>query len=170
MLLGGQRCSNRQTNAIITQTGQQETLCCMKPQIRKKVLAEDINLEVMVKLGLANKQTQIKSDQMAGTSGESVYVRRVVHDLKEEVKRLTGVTAKPAERKVKCQTCRGSHKAENMCPSKKCEKCFDCGEKGHFKGAPAYKKLKRGSLKRRTQQKTGSQKGKKEESRRVENE
>ena len=44
--------------------------------------------------------------------------------------------------KVKCQTCTGSHKPGFVCPGRKCDRCFDCGEKGHFKGAPLCKKPK----------------------------
>ena len=55
-------------------------------KLRKKVLAEDLVLEDMVKFGLAYEQTQAKADQMAGSSSnkeENDSVRRVV---KEEVR------------------------------------------------------------------------------------
>ena len=63
-------------------------------RLRKKVLAEDSSLEETVKLGLAYKQTQLKSDHMTGANGkkrEQASVKRVVQ---EEVKMLNlGVTS-----------------------------------------------------------------------------
>ena len=44
------------------------------------------------------------------------------------------------EWKTMCQTCTRTHKAGYVCLSKKCKRCFDWGEKGHFKVAPLCKK------------------------------
>ena len=43
---------------------------------------------------------------------------------------------------MNCQTCIRSHVAGFVCPGKECQKCFNCGEGGHFKGAPVCMKLK----------------------------
>ena len=81
-------------------------------KLRKKVLAVDMNLEDMVKMGLVNEQTQIKADQMAGngtSNREGALVRRVIQ---EEVKRLNLAPSKGGEEtKTKCQTCTRSHNA-----------------------------------------------------------
>ena len=86
-------------------------------KLRKKVLAEDLVLEDMVKFGLAYEQTQAKADQMAGSSSnreENDSVRRVV---KEEVRRLNPSPRGGGGDKVKCQTCTGSHKTGFVCPA-----------------------------------------------------
>ena len=55
-------------------------------KLQKKILAEDLALEDMVKMGLAHEQTQMKSDQMdGGSNGVSTLVRR----FQEEVGRLS---------------------------------------------------------------------------------
>ena len=43
-------------------------------KLQKKVLAEDTELEDMVKLGLANEHTATKLDQMGGRNGEEASV------------------------------------------------------------------------------------------------
>ena len=106
-------------------------------RLRKKVLAEDYGLEETVKLGLAYEQTNTKAAAMGSNKDEKARssVRRLVE---EEVARLS-LSPGGSSEKVKCQTCSGKHKVGFNCPGKKCQKCFDCGEKGHFKGAPICK-------------------------------
>ena len=53
--------------------------------LKKKVLAEYIGLEDMVKTGLAHEHTQLKSDQMAGVKNkgeESTVGKMVIGDVK----------------------------------------------------------------------------------------
>ena len=47
-------------------------------RLRKKVLAENIALAEMVKLGLAYEHTTTKLNQMGGTKSENADVRHVV--------------------------------------------------------------------------------------------
>ena len=101
-------------------------------KLRKKVLAEDYGLDETIKLGLAHEQSEAKAAIMENKDDKSNDVRKIVE---EEVARLN--TDRSV--KLKCQTCTGFHKSGFKCPGKKCEKCFSCGEKGHFKGAPLCK-------------------------------
>ena len=68
-------------------------------RLRKKVLAKDMTLEDMVKMGLAQRQTQIKLDKVAnanGKRGEDLSIARVVE---EAVKRLNLVPSPSKDRR-----------------------------------------------------------------------
>ena len=106
----------------------------------EKVLAEDLRLENMVKIGLSHEQTQSKSDQIAraGTKAEDASVRRVFQEELKQLNFRVSVT-NIQEKKTKCQTCIRSYSPGFFCPSKKSQKCFDCGEGGHFKELPSAK-------------------------------
>ena len=80
---------------------------------------------------------------MAGAIGrkaEDDWVSRVV---KEEVKKLNLMVGGNTDKKVKCQTCTYTQKQIYVCLGKKCTKCIDCGESGHFKGAPICNQSKK---------------------------
>ena len=97
----------------------------------------------MVKLGLAYKQTLIKSDQMAGTSDRKAEDDLVHRVGKEEVKKLNITAGNNIDKKIKCQTCTHTHKEKYAFPGKKCTKCFEFGEGRYFKGAPICKQSKK---------------------------
>ena len=62
-------------------------------KLRKKILAEDVGLDDLVKLGLAHEHTNTKSDQLGGTKDQDASVRRVIQ---EEVRRMNnGASATP---------------------------------------------------------------------------
>ena len=111
-------------------------------KLRKKILAEDMGLDDLVKLGLAHEHTNTKSDQLGNTNDQDASVRRVIQ---EEVRRMNNeASAAPNQQfKIKCQTCTRKHKSGAECPGLKCKECFDCREPGHFKGAPCCKKPKK---------------------------
>ena len=80
-----------------------------------------------------------KSEQMEGHKTEDMLVRRMV---KEEVNRLNQGSTGGQSTRIHCQTCARKHVSGFDCLGKKCQRCFECGEAGHFKGAPNCKKLK----------------------------
>ena len=101
----------------------------------------------MIELGLAYEHTNTKSDHMGGRKSEDISVRRIV---KKEVNRLNQGAMGGQSTKTQCQTCSRKHVSGFDCPYKKYQKCFDCGESGHFKGAPVVRNLK---IKRRRNRK-----------------
>ena len=81
-----------------------------------------------------------KSEQMGNNKEED---NNVCPLKKEEVNRLNlGSTNTGQPGKVQCKTYTRKYHPNLNCKGKKCKKCFDCGESGHFKGAPSCKKPK----------------------------
>ena len=62
--------------------------------------------------------------------------------MQEEVNRLNQGATGSQSTKNQCQTCSRKHISGFNYPGKRCQKWFDCGESGHFKGAPSCKKPK----------------------------
>ena len=62
--------------------------------------------------------------------------------MQEEVNLLNQGATGGQSTKNQCQTYSRKHVSGLDCPGKRCQKCFDCGEYGHFKGAPICKKPK----------------------------
>ena len=109
-------------------------------KLRKRVLAEDCNLEAVIKLGLAMEHSESKAGMLgkAGSKKESDSEVRRLQDLEEEVSRLK-LEQKAGKKGQVCQTCpRGQH-PEGRCPGKKASECYSCRKAGHFKGAPICK-------------------------------
>ena len=98
---------------------------------------------------------------MGDRKGEEASVRFAV---REEVGCLNLGTG--SQNKLKCQTCSRKHNQGFDCPGKEYNKCFDCGESRHFKGAPSCKKPKEKKTKKNSKD---SAKDKKTKSWRVQN-
>ena len=120
-------------------------------KLRKRILAEDQDLEAVVKLGLAYEQSNTKSKAMGGRDAESDRIQRLEEDvarfkLKEKKTAKAGQVAghKTGQLTSRCPTCPDGKRHEGReCFGKKSKECHECKEPGHFKGAPACKKKKK---------------------------
>ena len=106
-------------------------------KLQKKVIAEELDYDQVVKYGLAFEQGEKKVEQMrAQASGVRQEQDRVAR-LEDKVRKLE---FKKGEIKKKYKTCtRGGH--EGRCPGLDM-KCFACQLEGHMKGSLACKKPK----------------------------
>ena len=119
-------------DAILYQTSNEK--------LRKRILAEDSNLETVIKLGLAYEQSASKASAM--TTGRETEVSRI-RRLEGEVARLQSQSGKTKSalketdtQSSKCQTCGPGSRPH---PGKPCRglevECYACRKTGHFKGA-----------------------------------
>ena len=104
-------------------------------KLRKRILAEDSDLEAVVKLGLALEHSETKSEVLGKKANTDRGVRRL-QDLEAEVARLKLGDRRPPEKEKKCQTCPKGRHLPGRFAGKKADECFACGLSGHFKGAP----------------------------------
>ena len=105
-------------------------------KLRKKILAENLDLERTVEWGKANESSGRKARQVeetTNTNSDKTKIRK----LEEQLCRLQ---VKGAE-EVKCNTCTRSHTQGKTCPGLSAT-CFSCGLQGHFKGAKVCKGTK----------------------------
>ena len=116
-------------NAILFQTD--------SAKLQKKVIAEELDYDNVVKYGLAFEQGEKKVEQMrAQVSGVRQEQERVAR-LEGKVKQLE---LQKGGKKTGCRTCtRGLH--EGRCPGLDMN-CFACRLDGHMKGSKACKKPK----------------------------
>jgi hypothetical protein len=106
-------------------------------KLQKKIIAEDLDYDNVVKYGLAFEQGEKKVDSMrAHTSGVRQEKERVSR-LEDKVRQLE--TNKGGGSKS-CRTCtRGGH--EGKCPGLSMT-CFSCNQEGHMKNSKACKQIK----------------------------
>ena len=106
-------------------------------KLQKKIIAEDLDYDNVVKYGLAFEQGEKKVDSMrAHTSGVRQEKERVSR-LEDKVRQLE--TNKGGGSKS-CRTCtRGGH--EGKCPGLGMT-CFSCNQEGHMKNSRACKQTK----------------------------
>ena len=105
-------------------------------KLRKKILAENLDLERTIEWGKANESSGRKARQVeetTNTNSDKTKIRK----LEEQLCRLQ---VKGAD-EVKCDTCTRSHTPGKTCPGLSAS-CFSCGLKGHFKGAKVCKGAK----------------------------
>jgi hypothetical protein len=129
-------------------------------KLRKRILAEDQELDAVVKLGMSYEQSAAKAKDMSGSKTEQRSEVCRIQQLQEQVARLqadfskSGKKDKVNERTGKsCQTCpQGSRHEGKPCLGKKAKECYGCKEAGHFKGAPICK-AKEGKKEKRKQKK-----------------
>ena len=120
-------------------------------KLRKRILAEDQDLEAVVKLGLAYEQSNTKAKAMGSNDAEGDRIQRLEEEvarfkLKEKKSTKSGQVAghKKGQLTSRCPTCPDGKRHEGReCFGKKSKECHDCKEPGHFKGAPACKKKKK---------------------------
>ena len=121
-------------------------------KLRKRVLAEDCDLQAVIKLGLAMEHSESKAGVLGKPRKETDSEVRRLQDLEEEVSRLK-LQQKPENKGQTCQTCpRGQH-PEGRCPGKRSKECYGCGKAGHFKGAPVCKGKSKGEEKAKADKK-----------------
>ena len=107
-------------------------------QLRRKLLAEDSDLDETIKIGLALESAAknskiISSGSRTEGSEELRRLRKENSGLKASSRPLSG-QAPNGQNQVHCPTCPlGKHKP-GRCPGRDAD-CFACGEKGHFRGA-----------------------------------
>ena len=106
-------------------------------KLKKKVIAEDIQLQEVIKIGIASEQAGKAADRLNGRPVEQSGDR--IAALEEQVRALKSVGKEKVE--ANCKTCTRPTHGVGLCNGLKV-KCYDCGKKGHFKGASACKKPK----------------------------
>ena len=105
-------------------------------KLRKKILAENLDLERTIEWGKATESSGRKARQVEETTNTNLDKTKI-RKLEEQLCRLQ---VKGAD-EVKCDTCTRSHTPGKMCPGLSAS-CFSCGLKGHFKGAKVCKGAK----------------------------
>ena len=108
-------------------------------RLRRKLLAEDSNLDEAIKIGLALESAAKNSKVIS--SGSRTEDGEELRRLRKENGRSKASSRPPTRQNVlngqnqaQCFTCPlGKHKP-GRCPGRDAD-CFACGEKGHFRGA-----------------------------------
>ena len=127
-------------------------------KLRKRILAEDCDLEAVVKLGLALEHSESKADTINKKTDTEV---RQLNQLEEEIAKLKTNKKGTSRIDKKCTTCpRGQH-PPGKCKGKESKECYTCGQTVHFKGAAVctkkrVKEEKKGSI-RKVQQDADSE-------------
>ena len=108
-------------------------------KLQKKIMAEDLTFEDTIKSGIALEQGTKKVNRINKNSkDDSGTIRR---SLKTRSKLNKSSTSQS------CRTYTRPRHLPNKCPGKEKE-CFDCKQKGHFKGSEACSKNKKKISKR----------------------
>ena len=110
-------------------------------KLRKKIIAEDTPLQEVIKIGVASEQAGKAADRLHGRNGDPGGSVRIAA-LEEQVRALS-IAKKEVKVDTSCRTCTRPTHSAGKCQGLKV-KCYDCGLKGHFKGASACKKPKKG--------------------------
>ena len=137
---------------------------CDDRKLMKKIMAEDLNFEDTVKVGLAMEQGEKKVEEIRssknGRKEEEKVAKLEVKDyplnvnLHDLVRALAGHSKKEKDESKKtresCDFCHYGHRKGQSCPAKD-KDCLDCGKKGHFKNTktcPKKKKAKKEATRR----------------------
>ena len=113
---------------------------CDDKKLQKRIIAENLSFEDIIKTGVALEQGSKKVDRMHKHNKEDR-----VSQLEEQVRALQAGAAGGKVRPPggsSCQTCTRAKHADNKCPGVSME-CFACRKKGHMKGSKACKNPKK---------------------------
>lgn len=98
-------------------------------KLQQKILAEDLDMDKTIKMGLPLEQSKKKVESMnSGKERKSYEKDDRIAKLEEKVRALS---AGGSTGQSKCDTCTRPFHEEGRCPARKAT-CHDCEEEGHF--------------------------------------
>jgi len=107
-------------------------------KLQQKILAEDLDLDKTIKLGLSLEQSIVKARQNERWKVEKGTEDRIARMVEENVRAL-GIN--PTSYEQSSGKCTFPLHGDDRCPAAECE-CLDCGEMGHFARSRFFKGIK----------------------------